>query len=144
MALKSGRKLSKHDAAALVPCHQRTAQRVLTKLHKDGSVKIVGWVEQYYQKIPAYLWGKGEDKPKPAPLTPAEKNRRYLSNPEIKDIELKRRRARRIIKGAFRHKAPNQIFNLIVGTRNGMEPNERCRNPVVDSGHSDDRSHQVF
>lgn len=142
-ALQDGRRLSKYDAAEMVPCHQRTAQRVLTRLHKEGAVRIVGWASPTHIKVPEYLWGKGKNKPKPKPLTGAEKNRRRLSDPDIRERVLLQRRAKRIIQGAYRSKAQKQIFNLIVGVRNGVERTDRSA--AVAAGHSDDRrGHQVF
>lgn len=46
-----------HDAF----CDQRTAQRILKKMHEEGLVHIFGWATIYKHYIPIYSLGTGVD-----------------------------------------------------------------------------------
>ena len=82
--LKTRRKFSKYALAEATPCHQRTAQRVLTRLHQQGEIHIVAWVSIYHAPIPQYVIGPGKDAPRPRPQTKAETARMYRGPaPEI-------------------------------------------------------------
>ena len=75
--LKSGEALSKYDLAKAAPCDQRTAQRVLDKLHSGGiGVRIIWWQKVYHQHIPAYHMSSGADYPRPVARTNAERQRK--------------------------------------------------------------------
>lgn len=75
--LRAGQALTKYDLAKAAPCDQKTAQRVLAKLHSGGiGVRIVWWQQVYYQRIPIYHMSEGSDYPKPAAMTHAEQQRR--------------------------------------------------------------------
>lgn len=76
--LRSGEALSKYDLAKASPCDQRTAQRVLAKLHSGGiGVRIVWWQQVYYQRIPIYHISAGRDVRKPEALNnPARQRKR--------------------------------------------------------------------
>ena len=88
--------LSNYDLAEKGYCHPRTALLALRKLHVNGECKIVAWRKKRYQWIPVY--GQGEsDMKKPAPLTTADRYRRYISDPEKAWKALMRKRAQRII-----------------------------------------------
>lgn len=83
--LATGVKVSKYTLAELTPCHQRVAQRVLSRLHRQGEIHIVGWVGVHQTPIPQYVFGPGRDVAKPAPLTPAEIARMYRNrHPEVR------------------------------------------------------------
>lgn len=76
-------------------CHQRTLQRLLTKLHAEGEVHIVGWrtAEKPGPYSPVYAKGKGRDKPYPKPPSPNEKQRRRRQRPDVAEREVLLRRA---------------------------------------------------
>lgn len=76
--LKAGRALTKYDLAKAAPCNQRTAQRVLDKLHRGGiGVRIIWWQKVYHQRIAIYHMSVGDDYPRPAAMTHAEQQRRW-------------------------------------------------------------------
>lgn len=112
-ALQQGESVSKYDAAGLVPCDQRTAQRTLAKIHKEGKIRISDWRDHYQHKIPVYVFGEGEDavKPKPIPRLSYLKKYRKKNKEEIN----KKKRMSRLVKGAYKSRAKHEIFNLIVG-----------------------------
>lgn len=112
--ISSGQKMSKFDAAKAIPCHHQTARRILSRLHKEKQIYIVGWTYSYQQPIPIYVFGQGKDKPRPKPLTSVQTSRRYRAKPENHEQEIKQKRVKRIIEGAYQSKAQDQIFNLIV------------------------------
>lgn len=114
-AIQSGKQISKRDAAELVPCHHRTAQRILGKLHKERVLRICDWQPYYKQRIAVYcLKNGGRDIRKPPPISAVEATRRYRAKPDKQEMIIKQKRAKRIIQGAYQSKAANQIFNLIV------------------------------
>lgn len=114
-AINSGKQISKYDAAELVPCHHRTAQRVLSRMHKERLIRICDWHPVYHQRVAIYCAKNGgRDISKPKPITAVEATRRYRSKPEKREQIIKQKRAKRIIEGAYQSKAANQIFNLIV------------------------------
>ena len=114
-AIHSGKQISKYDAAELVPCHHRTAQRVLARMHKERLIRICDWHPIYHQMTAVYcLKNSGRDISKPKPVTAVETTRRYRAKPEKREKIIKQKRAKRIIQGAYQSKAANQIFNLIV------------------------------
>lgn len=82
--LETGVKISKYGMAEAAPCHQRVAQRVLTRLHRQGEIHIVAWVSIYHAPIPQYVIGPGKDAPRPRPQTKAETARMYRArHPEV-------------------------------------------------------------
>lgn len=110
-ALESGRTISKYDGAALVPCDQRTAQRTLAKIHKEGKIHISKWVPHHHIKIPAYTIGEGKDKPKPAPIPHIKSVRKHRAK-NREEIN-KRKKLKRLANGAYKSRAKYEIFNLI-------------------------------
>lgn len=76
--LQNGEALSKYDLVKAAPCHHRTAQRVLAKLHSAGiGVRIVWWQQMYYQRIPIYHMSAGMDVKKPEAMdNPARQRKR--------------------------------------------------------------------
>lgn len=114
-AINEGKSISKYDAAELVPCHHRTAQRVLAKMHKERLIRICGWHPIYHQMTAVFcLKQGGRDISKPKPITAVEATRRYRAKPDKREKIIRQKRAKRIIQGAYQSKAANQIFNLIV------------------------------
>lgn len=114
-AINEGKRISKYDAAKLVPCHHRTAQRALKKMHSEGTIRVCDWQPVYRQLVPVYsLKYKLKDKAKPNPIKPIESNRKYRAKLENKINISNQKRAKRIIDGAYRSGVQDQIFNLIV------------------------------
>lgn len=76
--LESGGALSKYDLAKAAPCHHRTAQRVLAKLHSAGiGVRIVWWAKSHNSNIPIYHISAGMDVKKPEAMdNPARQRKR--------------------------------------------------------------------
>lgn len=76
--LRTGQALTKYDLATAAPCDQKTAQRVLAKLHSGGiGVRIVWWQQVYYQRIPIYHMSAGMDVKKPEAMdNPARQRKR--------------------------------------------------------------------
>lgn len=111
-ALQTGKRLSKYDAAEVVPCDQRTAQRTLAKIHKEGKIHISTWVPHRHIKIPAYAFGEGKDKPKPKPIPRSKIRERYLS--KNREELNRKKRLKRLVNGAYKSRAKYEIFNLIV------------------------------
>lgn len=120
-ALKSGNKLSKYDGAALVPCDQKWAQKMLAKIHKEGKIYISGWVTHHHSKIPVYRFGKGIDREKPAPIPNKEFVAKYrkANREEIN----RKKRLKKLANGAYKSRAKYEIFNLIATPKG--EVNER-------------------
>lgn len=52
-----------------------TVRRIIGKVRH--MVHIAAWTRVHHTRTPLYLWGAGEDAPRPRPLTCAEKSRRY-------------------------------------------------------------------
>ena len=95
--LATGVRVSKYGMAEQAPCHQRVAQRVLSRLHRQGEIHIVAWVGVHQSLIPQYVIGPGKDAPRPKPQTKAQTARMYRArNPEVavRNKELRRLRER--------------------------------------------------
>lgn len=94
--LRAGSQLTKYDLAEAAHCDQRTAQRALAKAHMaHEDIRVTGWAKTYRQWIPIYGIGS-RDKPKPEPLTYAQKARRRRADPEVRWNELMSKRAKRL------------------------------------------------
>lgn len=63
--LAAGQKVSKYTLASLAPCDQRTAQRILARLHAGGWAYVAAWTQIYRHWIPVYKAGHRPDKLKP-------------------------------------------------------------------------------
>lgn len=74
--LSTGEALSKYDLARIAPCHQRTSQKILKKLHEMNQVRIIGWQKVYFQRIPIYHFSAGSDMPKPAAIENSARQRK--------------------------------------------------------------------
>jgi hypothetical protein len=93
--LATGMHVTKYTMADLAPCHQRVAQRVLTRLHREGEIHISRWASSYQTPIPVYVVGPGKDKAKPKPLTPAEISQMYRNrHPEVRIRDKAKRQLR--------------------------------------------------
>lgn len=80
--LQTGQLVTKYTLAELAPCHQRTAQRTLSKLHKMKFMRIDDWIAHYYKWIPQYSIAATENARKPKPKTNAQRSRKYYNNPD--------------------------------------------------------------
>jgi len=91
---------NKYYLSKIAHCDQRTAQRILTKLHQNKQIVIQSWCKVYKQFVPIYFINKRNrvDKPKPKPMTRSEISKRYNEDVEHKIDKLMRDRARRTIK----------------------------------------------
>ncbi len=65
--LAQGRGVCKYALAKAAYCDQRTAQRILARIHKAGQACVVGWRPIYRHHIPVYQTGDEPDCPKPLP-----------------------------------------------------------------------------
>lgn len=96
--LRAGRVLTKYDLAALAHCDQRTAQRVLARIHAGTvGIRIAMWVSIYTQSIPAYAEGRVSDARKPRPQSSAQRARRRRRDVEVQIDEAMKKRATRFL-----------------------------------------------
>lgn len=91
--------INKYSLAETAYCDQRSAQRILKKLHENEKIVIVDWHRHYKHWIPVYRikLRNLSDKQKPAPLPRSEISRRYMMDVEHQINRLMRDRARRTI-----------------------------------------------
>lgn len=95
--LHAGTAMCKYDLATLAHCDQRTAQRMLQRIHRAGvGVRISKWVSIYRQWIPIYKLGRGADIPKPKPLSMAEKMAKRRKDLEFRWAEMMIKRSKRL------------------------------------------------
>ena len=96
--LEQGHAMSKHDAAARVFCDQRTAQKILVKLHSERKIFIVRWEPSYQQLIPVFSKGTNKNKPKPKPISNKVRLRnKRRTDPEFCIREAMRKRQKRFL-----------------------------------------------
>jgi hypothetical protein len=101
--LNAGKVICKYDLAAVAHCDQRTAQRVLKKIHSSSvGVRISRWATIYRQYIPLFFKGPGADFPKPSPKTSAERARKRRKDPEVRWSEMMKKRAIRLHERSIR------------------------------------------
>lgn len=112
--MEQGERFTKYELAAKVFCHERTAQRLLKKLKEEKKVCICGWVLNKHAWIPRYKFGPGKNQSPPRAMTVVERARKLRRNPEYREMEARKARARRLRNGAYKSKAKLQLFNLIV------------------------------
>lgn len=94
--LRAGKAMCKYDLAAWAHCDQRTAQRILQRIHKARvGVRIARWVSIYRHWIPVYRVGTGHDSAKPKPLLRAEVQRNRRKDMEVRWQEMMEKRAKR-------------------------------------------------
>lgn len=76
------------ELAGMVHCHVRTSRMIVAKLHADGKIFIQEWKKtgNNGSHVAAYRYGIGDDVPKPAPMTQAERGRKLR---EKEDVEKK-------------------------------------------------------
>lgn len=88
--------MTKCDLAKEVFCHEKTAHRMLLKLHGENFLRISAWRKAHNQWIPVYSRrrDKRKDMPKPEPLTSGERYRRYMDEEKSWDQAMKKRAKR--------------------------------------------------
>lgn len=95
---KPGAKVDKIDLSGFAKCDQRTAQRILKRIHESTpNIRIVDWRRCYHAPIPAYGISTERDKKRPRPTTSAERQRKRRKDPEVKMKELNAKRAKRFL-----------------------------------------------
>ena len=99
VALLSGVNGTKYTFADLVYADQRTVQRILRDLHREGYVRISGFAQHYKKLIPIYSKQSQEfqlqDAKAPKPIPERVRLKKYrASNPEfcIKEAAKKRKK----------------------------------------------------
>lgn len=106
--------MNKFDAAKAVPCHHRTASRMLARMHEEKLIRIVDWTYSYKYPIPIYAFGRGENCQRPKPMANIESVKKYRSDTENQIKIIKKKQAARIIENPVRYCVQDEIFNLIV------------------------------
>lgn len=94
--LQGGKSMCKYDLAAYAHCDQRTAQRILARIHKAGQARILKWASIYRHWIPVYAAGRGADCKRPPPITPAESAARRRRDLEVRWEQMMQKRLKRL------------------------------------------------
>lgn len=102
LRLLSQSSLNKYELAEKAQCHQRTAQRILAKLHAEKRLRICGWDVCYRYPIPRYKLGPGPNRPRPKPVPTIIVQRRRRRNPEVRWAESVAKKKKRAL-DRFRH-----------------------------------------
>jgi hypothetical protein len=101
--MAGGARLSKYDLADAAQCDQRTAGRMLARIHKAGiGVRICGWVSIYRAWIPTYRKAPGVDVVRPKPMSGAERARRRRRDAEVRWNEMMIKRGKRLLERSAR------------------------------------------
>jgi hypothetical protein len=82
------------EVAAKVYCTERSAQILINKLRKQGVVHIQEWRRSGNVLVAVYRYGIGSDAVKPAPMTPAERLKRWRSKETLDDHAFRMARER--------------------------------------------------
>jgi hypothetical protein len=82
------------EMAAKVYCTERSAQILINKLRKQGVVHIQEWRRSGNVLVAVYRYGIGTDAVKPAPMTPAERLKRWRSKESLDDHAFRMARER--------------------------------------------------
>jgi len=98
-------KLNKYELAEKAQCHQRTAQRILAKLHAEKQARIAGWDVCYRAPIPRYAPGAGNDVTRPKPMTMRAVQRRRRRDVEVRWNEAMAKRKKRVLERVSIHAA---------------------------------------
>lgn len=83
------------ELAAKCPCASNAAHKMLHRMHKVEGLSIVGWIRQSGHPLPVFGAYRGEDAPKPRPLTNAEHKRIRYANPELRALMLAKKKLKR-------------------------------------------------
>ena len=82
------------EVAAKVYCTERSAQILINKLRQQGVVHIQEWRRSGNVLVAVYRHGIGTDAVKPAPMTPAERLKRWRSKESLDDHAFRMARER--------------------------------------------------
>jgi len=82
------------EVAAKVFCTERSAQILINKLRQQGVVHIQEWRRSGNVLVAVYRHGIGTDAVKPAPMTPAERLKRWRSKETLDDHAFRMARER--------------------------------------------------
>ena len=82
------------EVAAKVYCTERSAQILINKLRQQGVVHIQEWRRSGNVLVAVYRQGIGTDAVKPAPMTPAERLKRWRSKETLDDHAFRMARER--------------------------------------------------
>ena len=82
------------EVAAKVYCTERSAQILINKLRQQGVVHIQEWRRSGNVLVAVYRHGIGTDAVKPAPMTPAERLKRWRSKETLDDHAFRMARER--------------------------------------------------
>jgi hypothetical protein len=82
------------EVAAKVYCTERSAQIIINKLRVHGDVHIQEWRRSGNVLVAVYRHGIGTDAIKPAPMTPAERLKRWRSKETLDDHAFRMARER--------------------------------------------------
>lgn len=72
-----------HEMANEIGVAPNCAYRHLKELWTMEFIHICAWERNYHHWMPVYKWGNKEDKPRPAPLTNAEKRARVKAREPV-------------------------------------------------------------
>ena len=82
------------EVAANVYCTERSAQIIINRLRVQGDVHIQEWRRSGNVLVAVYRHGIGTDAEKPAPMTPAERLKRWRSKETLDDHAFRMARER--------------------------------------------------
>ena len=82
------------EVAAKVYCSERSAQILINRLRQQGVVHIQEWRRSGNVLVAVYRYGIGTDAVKPAPMTPAERLKRWRSKETLDDHAFRMARER--------------------------------------------------
>ena len=82
------------EVAANVYCTERSAQIIINRLRVQGDVHIQEWRRSGNVLVAVYRHGIGTDAVKPAPMTPAERLKRWRSKETLDDHAFRMARER--------------------------------------------------
>ena len=82
------------EVAEKVFCTERSAQILINKLRQQGVVHIQEWRRSGNVLVAVYRHGIGTDAVKPAPMTPAERLKRWRSKESLDDHAFRMARER--------------------------------------------------
>ena len=92
--------VSKYKAARIIYCDQRTAQRILDRLHKAKYIRICDWLISKGAYIPIYRIADGKADSPQVPVLTANKTtyqRKRRENPEVREKEAAVKRNNRLL-----------------------------------------------
>jgi hypothetical protein len=102
------------ELAGMVHCHVRTSRMIVAKLHADGRVFIQEWkpIGNNGSHVAAYRYGIGDDVPKPAPMTQAERGRKLREKEDVEKKAFRLARQRQLRRKIKRDPLTAAFFGL--------------------------------